>query len=423
MEHRSSEATAARMTPALIDEPKSKTGRFITLSMFVHAAMVATVALMSFPKSQVGKPEVIEIEMADESPISSMTLPDGTADAGSGAPATPPQEAMVSREDITPAPAPAVEPAPRAVVAPTAPAQTQPKVKSLPPPPALRAAVEAPRTPQPTAAPEATSTAAPQSSQPSASQLETADDGDVAVAPATTKVIEDETEKIDQDREQALAAEAEARDAKAAKEAAALAEEKAREEAKAAEAAAIANEARRAQEAQAAAEAQAEAQAAAQAEKQARLQAAREARAKERADAEARARSKSEADQGAGTTSGTGAGDSASPEPTKQVAGIPGGVRTLGQLRQKPGNKSPQYDAKERLARQEGDVVFYAYVNTDGSLSDFKMAQSTGFTNLDDKTLAALKKWKFYPGQEGWVEMPFKWSLRGEAQQAGGLLR
>jgi TonB family protein len=262
-------------------------------------------------------------------------------------------------------------------------------------------------------APEATSTVTPPSVQPSASQLETTDDGDVAVAPATTKVVEDETEKIDQDREQALAVEAEAREAKAAKEAAALAEEKAREEAKAAEAAAIANETRRAQEAQAAAAAQAEAQATAQAEKQARLQAAREARAKERADAEARA----------GTTSGTGAGDSASPEPTKQVAGIPGGVRTLGQLRQKPGNRSPQYDAKERLARQEGDVVFYAYVNTDGTLSDFKMAQSTGFTNLDDKTLAALKKWKFYPGQEGWVEMPFKWSLRGEAQQAGGLLR
>lgn len=418
MEHRSSEATAARMTPALIDEPKSKAGRFITLSMFVHAAMVATVALMSFPKSQVGKPEVIEIEMADESPASTMTLSDGTADAGSGAPAALPQEAMVSSEDLTPAPAPAPAPAPRAVVAPAAPAQTLPKAKSQPPPPAPRAAVEAPRAPeipQTPVAPEATSTAAPPSVQPSASQLETTDDGDVAVAPATTKVIEDETEKIDQDREQALAAEAEAREAKATKEAAALAEEKAREEAKAAEAAAIANETRRAQEAQAAAAAQAEAQATVQAEKQARLQTAREARAKERADAEA--------DQGAGTTSGTGAGDSASPEPTKQVAGIPGGVRTLGQLRQKPGNRSPQYDAKERLARQEGDVVFYAYVNTDGSLSDFKMAQSTGFTNLDDKTLAALKKWKFYPGQEGWVEMPFKWSLRGEAQQAGGLLR
>jgi TonB family protein len=401
------------MTPALIEEPKGKTGRFITLSMFVHAAMVATVALMSFPKSQVGKPEVIEIEMADESPASTMTLPDGMADTGSGAPAALPQEAMVSSEDVTPAPAPA--PAPHAVVAPAAPAQTLPKVKSLPPP-APRAAVEAPRAPeipQAPVAPEATSTVTPPSVQPSASQLETTDDGDVAVAPATTKVVEDETEKIDQDREQALAVEAEAREAKAAKEAAALAEEKAREEAKAAEAAAIANETRRAQEAQAAAAAQAEAQATAQAEKQARLQAAREARAKERADAEARA----------GTTSGTGAGDSASPEPTKQVAGIPGGVRTLGQLRQKPGNRSPQYDAKERLARQEGDVVFYAYVNTDGTLSDFKMAQSTGFTNLDDKTLAALKKWKFYPGQEGWVEMPFKWSLRGEAQQAGGLLR
>ena len=67
--------------------------------------------------------------------------------------------------------------------------------------------------------------------------------------------------------------------------------------------------------------------------------------------------------------------------------------------------------------------MFYAYVNKDGSLSQFKLGKSTGYRNLDGKTLAALKKWKFYPGQEGWVEMPFKWALSGEAMEAGGQLR
>jgi len=120
---------------------------------------------------------------------------------------------------------------------------------------------------------------------------------------------------------------------------------------------------------------------------------------------------------------GHGTGTSGSPEPTLQVAGIPGGVRALDQLRQMPGNKFPQYSKEERLAREEGKAVFYAYVNKDGNLSQFKLGQSSGHRNLDLKTLVALKKWKFYPGQEGWVEMPFQWTLSGEARQAGGQLR
>ena len=135
------------------------------------------------------------------------------------------------------------------------------------------------------------------------------------------------------------------------------------------------------------------------------------------AAAEASGSGSAQADEGEGT------GSSGSPEPTKDVAGIPGGVRTLEQLRQKLGNKFPQYDVQERLQHQEGEAVFYAYVNKDGSLSQFKLGQSTGFRNLDAKTLGALKKWRFYPGQEGWVEMPYKWVLKGDAMEAGGLLR
>ena len=42
---------------------------------------------------------------------------------------------------------------------------------------------------------------------------------------------------------------------------------------------------------------------------------------------------------------------------------------------------------------------------------------------LNGKTLKALKGWKFYPGQEGWVEIPYRWTLKGGAQPIGPILR
>lgn len=91
-------------------------------------------------------------------------------------------------------------------------------------------------------------------------------------------------------------------------------------------------------------------------------------------------------------------------------------VRTLEQLKQVPGNEVPKYDSDDRLHKRQGDVTFWAYVNKQGSLEKFKLIESTGFRELDFKTLRVLRSWKFYPGQEGWVEIPYSWSLKGEAQ-------
>lgn len=104
-------------------------------------------------------------------------------------------------------------------------------------------------------------------------------------------------------------------------------------------------------------------------------------------------------------------------------AGLPNGVRSLDQLRQMPGNPRPSYDYFERLRGHQGNVVFYAYITKEGSPVNFKLIKSTGHQNLDSKTLAALRKWKFYPGQEGWVELPFRWDLRGGPQEMPTLLR
>lgn len=98
-------------------------------------------------------------------------------------------------------------------------------------------------------------------------------------------------------------------------------------------------------------------------------------------------------------------------------------IRSVESLRQMAGNPKPKYSMEERFRKEQGTVVFQAYVTPEGSLKDFKLIQSTGYKNLDGKTLAALRKWKFYPGQQGWVEIPQTWTLKGEEQEMPATLR
>ncbi len=100
-----------------------------------------------------------------------------------------------------------------------------------------------------------------------------------------------------------------------------------------------------------------------------------------------------------------------------------GFVRSLADLRQMPGNPKPRYSVDERLRGDQGRVVFHAYVNQNGQLGGFRMIQSSGYQGLDKKTLAAIQKWRFYPGQAGWVELPFDWSLQGGPQEISPLMK
>ncbi len=390
MEFKGLQETDNELPPLPVDLTENKSGRFISLSVMLHAALVATVALMSIPPIEFPKKEVIEFEVESET-TAAKPIADGT-------------NAPETQGEATPAPAP-IEP-------PAAPA------------PIAKAVAAAPATLDDISAPD----------------LETSDIGEVAVAQMDEKDLQDDFEKVDRENRNAVIAAKKSFESdadKAAQDGSDALNEIEQENQALAKSAAQADEARR--KADVAAIAAAEAKEKAAADKAARLAAqqaidreASEARAaavregqiaREGEEANARLAALKEA-HGKGTgTEGEGTGDSGSPAPTKEVAGIPGGVRSLEQLRQMPGNKFPQYSQDERLARQEGQTMFYAYVNKDGSLSQFKLGQSTGYRNLDGKTLAALKKWKFYPGQEGWVEMPFKWTLNGEAMEAGGQLR
>ncbi|MBX3019924.1 MAG: TonB family protein [Bdellovibrionaceae bacterium] len=121
--------------------------------------------------------------------------------------------------------------------------------------------------------------------------------------------------------------------------------------------------------------------------------------------------------EAASQTAGTGEGQNSE--------GTPSGteVRALSELRQAPGNKSPQYDVEDRRQGRQGLVVFLAYIKADGLPKEFQLQASSGHRSLDAKTLKALKGWKFQPGQEGWVEIPFQWDLKGGAQEAPSNLR
>lgn len=145
-------------------------------------------------------------------------------------------------------------------------------------------------------------------------------------------------------------------------------------------------------------------------------QAAQAAAAASAAAAQAAAKNAALRKQGANGNGGTNLAAAASENGD-------GGIRGIQDLRQKPGNKRPQYDSEDRFLGRQGQVVFKAYVTKDGSLTQFAILKSSGHRNLDYKTLKALKEWKFYPGQEGLVEIPFQWDLKGGPQEMATGLR
>lgn len=156
----------------------------------------------------------------------------------------------------------------------------------------------------------------------------------------------------------------------------------------------------------------------------AQIKAAEQAAAERAAKEAALAKAARERASGSGTANaGRGSGAIGEDRKGTGVAGDPNAVRTLDQLRQMPGNPKPNYSIDERLRKEQGAVSFHAYISRAGQPTQFRKMKSTGFTNLDEKTLAALKRWKFYPGQEGWVEIPFQWDLKGGVQELPTLLR
>lgn len=401
------------------NEPEpNKTQRFMTVSAAIHAAAILLIAMMSVPLVEQAKTETITIEIEDVPP---MKIARGAAVPATqgGTPAlaeTPVVEKIEdagspSSDDVIVAKPKAQAKLGRSAKAAGTKALSKAVAKNSP---KGGKAATAGRS----IAPKTNFQAVPMTIDDiEAPEL---DAGEYANTPVASNMDEDFNEdfaKLDSSQKAALAKEKKALDAMAD----ALAAEKdaslsAIDELNQEEAARLASAQDSLKQKNASAIASALA-----AERAAAAAAAREAAAR-KAAATKRAGLGGDGN-GLGTKQGAGAGNNGFTGSGTQLAGLPQGVRSLDQLRQMPGNPRPQYDRQERLRGDQGKVTFVAYISKDGFPSQFKMMASTGFRNLDAKTLAALKKWRFYPGQEGWVELPFRWDLKGGAQEDGGLLR
>lgn len=402
------------------DPEPSKTQRFITVSAAIHAAAILLVAMMSVPLVEQVKTETITIEIEDVPPVKMARGAPVPATQG-GTPArieTPIVEKIEdagspSKDDIIVAKPKAQANLGRSAKAKASGTKALSKAVAKNSPKGGKTA-----TAGRSIAPKTNFQAVPMTIDDiEAPELDAGEYANIPVASNMDEDFNEDFSKLDSSQKAALAKEKKALDAMAdalaAEQDASLSsvDELNKEEAARL---ASAQDALKQKNASAIASALAAERAAAAAA--AREAAARKAAATKRAGLGGNG-------NGLGTKQGAGAGNNGSTGSGTQLAGMPHGVRSLDQLRQMPGNPRPQYDRQERLRGDQGKVTFVAYISKDGFPSQFKMMTSTGFRNLDAKTLAALKKWRFYPGQQGWVELPFRWDLKGGAQEDGGLLR
>ena len=67
----------------------------------------------------------------------------------------------------------------------------------------------------------------------------------------------------------------------------------------------------------------------------------------------------------------------------------------------------PAYPPASRRNSEEGRVELMLYILANGKVSEAKVAQSSGYSRLDDSAMReALRSWKFIPQQEDGVAVP-----------------
>ncbi len=92
-------------------------------------------------------------------------------------------------------------------------------------------------------------------------------------------------------------------------------------------------------------------------------------------------------------------------------------------LRQLPGNKSPNYPLQARVQKRQGHLELLYRVTKEGKVADMQIAKSSGYKDLDDEALRAIAQFKFVPGQEGWARHPVAFNLKGEMSPLPSRLR
>ena len=86
-------------------------------------------------------------------------------------------------------------------------------------------------------------------------------------------------------------------------------------------------------------------------------------------------------------------------------------ARVYTQLRQREGNPVPVYPEEALKKKWEGRVEVLYYVNPAGFVEKIQLKNSSGHSVLDNSALRALARYRYYPGQEGWVRHPVEFFL------------
>tara|TARA_B100001248_G_scaffold262698_1_gene261071 strand:+ start:4474 stop:5304 length:831 start_codon:yes stop_codon:yes gene_type:complete len=103
--------------------------------------------------------------------------------------------------------------------------------------------------------------------------------------------------------------------------------------------------------------------------------------------------------------------------------GTSSGTKSHKQLTALPGNVPPDYPMLARLRRYEGTVILHFDVTKSGQVSNVAVAQSSGYSVLDQSALEAHSKWRYRPGKPGRYNKPYHFRLSGKAVEAPSTLR
>ncbi len=103
-------------------------------------------------------------------------------------------------------------------------------------------------------------------------------------------------------------------------------------------------------------------------------------------------------------------------EDLEKAGGLKKGIRTYKQLRQIEGNPLPVYPKEALKKKWEGRVDLFYYVNPAGFVEKIQLQRSSGHSVLDNSALRALSRYRYHPGQEGWVRHPVEFLLDMEKE-------
>lgn len=80
-------------------------------------------------------------------------------------------------------------------------------------------------------------------------------------------------------------------------------------------------------------------------------------------------------------------------------------------------NPAPAYPPLSKRLQEQGRVLLYVLVDSQGTPAKVELKSSSGFSRLDDAALATVQRWRFVPGKRNgvaesmWVEVPIEFRL------------